>query len=416
MLILIGTIQTEYGGDGDDRLRVIEAWFRGGPLPGSKYSFIQPLLTLPHVWLGKMLSFQPVQTAAYFNCIVLAALGAVIHVRLAKLTGQFFATLFCLFCLSASMMHVNIAFYYGEVLTAFTLLAGFLSLYSYPVQATVLIAIGVANNPAIGIPVAATVLAFRRRSWPIVCGAALAFAFFCAENYYKSGGVLATSYLSKAEHGLKTILPYSGIPGFSYPLALGVASTVFSFGKGILFFIPSIALAINHRYDTVFKDKPPYQFAMLLFSVAIVLVYSKWWAWYGGVFWGPRFFLTLVFVGALLFVQQLLSVNRSIDRWVLVLILALSTWVGIGAAVFRHMDITPLCEANGYRLESLCWYVPEFSPLFRPFIEYGLGGVIDRMSHRFVHSIVIWRIVVFAFFCFLIFSRKKPEGQKEAYS
>src|SRR5262249_30267302 len=50
----------------------------------------------------------------------------------------------------------------------------------------------------------------------------------------------------------------------------------------------------------------------------------------------------------------------------LLLVLTLSVWVGINGAVFASQD--QVCLQNDYALESLCWYVPEFSVLWRPFI------------------------------------------------
>jgi hypothetical protein len=63
---------------------------------------------------------------------------------------------------------------------------------------------------------------------------------FAAENYMKFGNALNTPYLADVEHGFVTIMPFSGEPGFSYPIVFGALSILFSFGKGLIFFIPSI--------------------------------------------------------------------------------------------------------------------------------------------------------------------------------
>lgn len=39
-------------------------------------------------------------------------------------------------------------------------------------------------------------------------------------------------------------------------------------------------------------------------------------------------------------------------------------WVGVSGAVFGT-DGLGVCMENSYALEHLCWYVPEFSPVFR---------------------------------------------------
>jgi len=59
-------------------------------------------------------------------------------------------------------------------------------------------------------------------------------------------------------------------------------------------------------------------------------------------------------------------------------ILALSFWVGINGSVFDQSNLD-ICTANNYALESLCWYVPEFSVLWRPFVVFqqpNFNGII----------------------------------------
>ena len=56
------------------------------------------------------------------------------------------------------------------------------------------------------------------------------------EAWIRRGSPFATGY--ENERGLRTLLPYSGLPGFTYPFVLGVLSSLFSFGKGLLFFAP----------------------------------------------------------------------------------------------------------------------------------------------------------------------------------
>jgi len=46
---------------------------------------------------------------------------------------------------------------------------------------------------------------------------------------------------------------------------------------------------------------------------------------------------------------------------------AWTVWVGISGAAFNLSGLDD-CLANGYALEHLCWYVPEYSPLVRPFV------------------------------------------------
>ena len=64
-----------------------------------------------------------------------------------------------------------------------------------------------------------------------------------AEGWMRRGSPFLTGY--EGNRGFQTLLPYSGLPGFSYPLILGILSILFSFGKGLLFFTPGLVLVGN---------------------------------------------------------------------------------------------------------------------------------------------------------------------------
>ncbi|MGD8923322.1 MAG: hypothetical protein PVG64_00220, partial [Syntrophobacterales bacterium] len=49
-------------------------------------------------------------------------------------------------------------------------------------------------------------------------------------------------------------------------------------------------------------------------------------------------------------------------------ILTLSFWVGINGAVFGSGALAIWARKVGKTFEFLCWYVPEFSVLWRPFV------------------------------------------------
>jgi len=100
-----------------------------------------------------------------------------------------------------------------------------------------------------------------------------------------------------------------------------------------------------------------------------VIVYAKWWGWYGGFTWGPRFFLAAALPASLAIASH---VTGRIDQTpakisAVVGILALSSWVAIDGAVFDRGDLE-LCLQNDYAREFLCWYTPEYSALWRPFV------------------------------------------------
>src|SRR5262249_14740881 len=150
------------------------------------------------------------------------------------------------------------------------------------------IVLGAVNQPGVILGVVAIALreAFRLRRLSPLAGPALAFALARLESLLLRGSVFATGY--EADAGFHTALPYSGMPGFSYPLFFGVLAIVLSFGKGLLFFAPGLFV----RTSTKAPERLTWAHGTLVaFVVGLVLAYARWWAWYGGSFWGPRFFL-----------------------------------------------------------------------------------------------------------------------------
>jgi hypothetical protein len=71
----------------------------------------------------------------------------------------------------------------------------------------------------------------------------------------------------------------------------------------------------------------------------------------------------------------------------LFIITSLSLWVGINGVVFQQKTLE-ICTQNSHALESLCWYVPEFSPLFRPFIIRATLSLQDRLI--LIMFLVVW--------------------------
>jgi len=104
--------------------------------------------------------------------------------------------------------------------------------------------------------------------------------------------------------------------------------------------------------------------------VGLVLVYARWWAWYGGAAWGPRFFLFASFPAALVLARWTAraATNPPWGNVLVLLALALSCWVGANSTVFRDEGHRPFWD-NNFALEHLTWYVPELSVLWQPFVE-----------------------------------------------
>lgn len=113
-----------------------------------------------------------------------------------------------------------------------------------------------------------------------------------ADNWLKYQTILPSAYLQAGERAEKTLMPYSGLPGFSYPIIFGLLSILFSFGKGLIFFVPALFLRKKLQVATTQDIDAIYVIdVFLVFSLGLLLTYARWYGWYGGQFWGPRFFL-----------------------------------------------------------------------------------------------------------------------------
>lgn len=164
-----------------------------------------------------------------------------------------------------------------------------------------------------------------------------------------------------------TILPYSGQPEFSYPFFFGVLSILLSFGKGLLFYSPGLLLSLPRTGSAVSQRLKASHTLWLWFLAGLVVVYAKWWAWFGGWVWGPRFFLLASVPASLAIAVRLQRIRESRlpSLVALLAVLTLSVWVGINGAVYDQQDLG-VCRSETN--EFLCWYVPEFSALWHPFV------------------------------------------------
>ena len=102
--------------------------------------------------------------------------------------------------------------------------------------------------------------------------------------------------------------------------------------------------------------------------IGLVIVYSKWWAWYGGFTWGPRFLAFASVPAALILTLKVERPSEKLlENLVVILVLALSVWVGLCSAVFGLYE-QGFCAENQYALEAFCWYLPEYSVLSRAMV------------------------------------------------
>jgi hypothetical protein len=353
----------------DDRTRFadIEALLHHGHLSGSRYSLVGPLISAPVLLLGEIVG-SPYGWAERFNVIVVAVSAAVLWRLSRGWADPRFLRWSLLLLLFASYLANRLHDYNAETLTAALITIGVVMVAkaARPWLGWVAMVIGVVNTPAAiaGLALLVVVAAVRERRlvalWPVIIAALL----IMLESWIRRGGPLTTGYAN--DHGVETIMPYSGRPGFSYPFPYGVASILFSFGRGLVFFMPGLVLWFSARDRRMLGGSRRVVSALLLFTLGLVLVYAKWWAWYGGIAWGPRFFTLAAVPASVLLARRLLNPSdRLWDNAITLLVLGLSVWVAV-AGVTATPDSLKVCGRNRYANEALCWYSPEFSPLGSP--------------------------------------------------
>jgi hypothetical protein len=359
--------------DGDGLVRYQDlVLMMSGHRPQGKFSIIQALFSVPLFVVGEHAG-DAASAVSHFNFFVLAVLLVAVW-RMIPRHGLKVALLL----LAASMLPVYAGSYFAELLTALCVVLGFWAASKNWILSTVLIGIGVANTPATlpAAGLAALYYFFAAKRTSVAAGTILAGVLMVLENRWKFHAFFVTPYLSDTDHGAKTdIMPYSGLPGFSYPILFGVLAILFSFGKGLVFFMPSLPLAIKKFRPSMPTDVSRFVNGLLFFVVGLIVVYSQWWAWYGGVVWGPRLFLVACVPAAVLLAFAL---DRA-PKLIIVFVLLASGWVCVEGVLYGLGNVNT-CLANNYALESLCWYIPEYSPLFNGFVvgfpAVGLGKIV----------------------------------------
>ncbi len=388
----------EIWGDGAIRYDTLVQLIDKGKVSPAKYSILHSFLAAPLYELGK-LSGHGREYASYFNVVVLHVTLILFFKLLRRHLAAPVLRRTILILLAASMFGNHVQAFYGEVLTACAAILGFSALaINRPAIAGLAMCIAVVNTPSAMLALlfcnGLWVLRTRRwihAAWPVILSGML----IALECWWRRGSPTRSGYEGDAL-GFTTILPYSGRPGFSYPLPLGVLSLLFSFGKGILFFAPGLLLCYVST-----PDKRAPVVAMLgklsiAFSWGMLLVYASWWAWSGSVFWGPRFLLVACMPASLALARHITNCERRHVGIILLTVSAIiwSVWVGVNGSVI-HEGYPEVCTAHNVAYESVCWYVPEFSTLIHPLIVPRTLAAWDRVYFLFGICVALVLIVPF---------------------
>ncbi|HXH11554.1 MAG TPA: hypothetical protein VNP04_17535 [Alphaproteobacteria bacterium] len=142
-------------------------------------------------------------------------------------------------------------------------------------------------------------------------------AFLLAYNYIYFGSILETGYGR----------PFNPTSFFwQTPFLQGFSGILFSPGRGLFVFSPVLLLSIVGVIHLWIKG--PWAFRYLsLGSLFVVLLYSRWFAWWGGWSYGPRLLADL----ALLLCFFLYPITEMIRRrWFLKLVFAILALLSVG--------------------------------------------------------------------------------------
>lgn len=411
LLLMLGTLRYGIGSDGAVRYRMIQALVEQHRLTADPYSLLHGLFATPLYLLGKA-TVGAERACQRFNWLVYVLLLWVLYRRLrgacdAGLLRKWFLLL--TFC---SMFPYHLSQFFTEVLSVSLTVAGLVWLLTdAPLPGALALCLGTVDSPACLIPLTLVIgkLVWETRKPLYFAISLLSLLGILLESWVRRGSLFASGYGINA--GLVNVLPYSGRPGFSYPLVLGAASLLFSFGKGVLFFAPGLFLRNPQAEESRRKPLESEQAtaepvkstqpsvlqqlqALLWWYVAgLLLIYGSWWAWYGGIFWGPRFLLIASVPASLTLALHLQSQQHTPIQTLQALALTLlAGWVGVSGAVFGE-DALRYGITLGPRLEPLMWYAPEFSPLWTPLLFHHDLSWRDRGYLAFSLGITLWLVL-----------------------
>jgi len=385
--VLLFVMPHQIIGDGFARYLALAQLMEWHEIPSTAYSMVGPLLSLPLYLLGK-LAFGPEWWCARFNAIVFLA-GLWIAARLMRdSVDEPVRVRFLLVALACSMFWNHLEGYYAEAFTATLAGIGLLAVdRGFTTAGWTAAVVGVVNTPATlaGLGTASAVHVWSTRRLRHLLPVFAAAAAILLESWIRRGSPFVTGY--EGNHGDTTVLTYSGRPGFSYPWFFGVLSILFSFGKGLAFYAPGLLLPIKRR--------PGFYVLWLAFLAGLVGIYAKWWAWFGGLFWGPRFFVVASLPASFAIAAWLVRAREltTARRALLFAVLTLSAWVAVDGAAFGYSGLGTCRDPNH---EWLCLYVPEFSALWRPFVEWTQPATTRLIVAAYivvVYAWLAWRLV-----------------------
>jgi hypothetical protein len=382
--LLLFSARLRITSDGRHRYDALTQLLSGHGLSPDRYQLVGPLFATPLWLLGRMrvADRDSPHWVVHYNLLLFGLALVALHLLLRRRLNPLLLRRFLLLLVAGTMVSTLTRDFYGEVFTATTVIVGIFIVVSVGLHPALRLAgrlmtvLGAANTPA-SLPALGLVGAeqtVRTRRLRYLAPAALAVGLVLSENWLRRGSPFDQGY---------------GGEKFDYPFVLGVLAILFSFGKGLVFFVPGLLLPLRRARvgrlsDPARIDLPQAYRSMMLFIAGLILVYGSWWAWNGDISWGPRFFLIAIFPGSLALAAWLAEPDPPVARNLVVLvILALSLWIGADSMMFQDL-LSPRCYGDMEYCrfditDSQLWY-----PLLARPAHLGHRALVQLLYHAAV--------------------------------
>jgi hypothetical protein len=308
-------------------------------LPYASYGIGMSLLMVVSEVLAPRIGWPVATLDAFINPVLLALLAAVMWLvaRRAGAGPRQAALIALVTALATPLLPYGVSTF-SEVATALGVALGLLGLQlvaQRPVWGGVLagVGIGVAGlmrtdsfvlvAPVIGLGVLA--MATRR----ITAGVAVAAGVLPA--------IVITAAYNALRFGSPLVFQYQGSTldkSFAHPFGLGLYGLTLSPGRGLLLYAPLvIVMAIAWRWS--WRRSAVLTVVCAALVLDRILFYSGWWAWHGGVGWGPRFLVPALpaLVPFLVALVHRLATARALPRVAFGVLVALSLAVQVVGSV-----------------------------------------------------------------------------------
>ena len=317
--------------------------------PYSSYGIGMTLAFIPAVLIAKVLGISALSVAPLTNAVIVAATGAALlklalAARMSRATGLVAALVYGL--LTMAIGYVGDGFSEpGVALAGVVALLGLVRWRDGERSGPRLAGTGMALGALfrtdalilIALPLLLLLPAFVPRPWSrsqvsnvlrCLIPLLVVVAWIAWYDQHRFGNPLTTGYPGQT---------------FSTPLLLGVRAFLIQGGRGFFWFNPALLLALPGLAFLGRRNRP-LMAALVVLPVLRLLFYARWWGWYGGVCWGPRYLEPACALLALPAAVAIVAAFRSASR----------------TAVFARVGVVALCVA-GAAVSLLAVLVPYWS-------------------------------------------------------